>query len=175
MTEQWKPIPNLDGYEASNMGRIRSVDRTITRVGRGGSLVNQPFPGKVRALTPNKNGYLYVSVKGRFLQVHRLVAMTWVDGFAPGLDAAHENNQRHDNRADNLRWKTRRENISDQLRHGTRLRGERQNGAKLTADMVREMRGRRDCGLSWSRIAKEFGVAIMTAKNAVVGNTWSHI
>lgn len=29
MKEQWKPIPGHDGYEASSLGRVRSIDRTL--------------------------------------------------------------------------------------------------------------------------------------------------
>lgn len=39
-----------------------------------------------------------------------------------------------------LSWKTSKENIADQIAHGTRLRGERRWNAKLTDDDVRQIR-----------------------------------
>jgi hypothetical protein len=36
--EIWKPIPGFDGYDASNQGRIRSVDRLIRCRNRFGQL-----------------------------------------------------------------------------------------------------------------------------------------
>lgn len=175
MGEEWRKISVVDGYEVSNFGRVRSVDRIVERFHPNGTLVKQPLKGQVISQAACKNGYLYVNLKGKHIQVHRLVAVAFVDGYAKGLDVAHENNDRHDNRSENLRWKSRKDNLADQLRHGTRLRGESQNGAKLTAGNVLEMRKMRREGVSWRLIGIEFGVATMTAKNAVVGNTWKHI
>ena len=31
MTEHWRCVPGWDGYEISTLGRVRSVDRVITR------------------------------------------------------------------------------------------------------------------------------------------------
>lgn len=172
--EQWRKIPELCGYEASSRGNIRSVDRVVYRTNARGDVIAQPLRGKV--LSPNrcKNGYRYVSIGGRSYQVHRLVALAWVNGYEPGLDAAHKNNVRHENRPENLNWKTRKANIADQLTHGTRLLGERQNGAKLNPESVLEMRRLRRDGFSWRSIGDRFGVAATTAKSAITGSTWSH-
>lgn len=171
----WKPIPGVDGYEASSDGDIRSVPRVVERIMPGGRLIRQPLAGRILAPAKCKNGYLYVNARGRTYQVHRLVARAWLSGDGEGFDVAHENNDRHDNRPANLRWATRMENIADQVAHGTRLRGERQNGARLTETDVRAMRAMRSEGASWSKIGKAFKVATMTAKNAVVGATWKHV
>lgn len=119
--EQWRPIPGFEGYyEASNLGRIRGVDRWITtRSGftafRRGQLLSQ------RVL--DGNGYLIVmmSKHGQYQNrlVHRLVLSAFV-GLAPeGTECCHNNGDRRDNRIENLRWDTKLANTEDQFRHGT--------------------------------------------------------
>jgi len=51
--------------------------------------------------------------------VHRLVAQSFCDGYAPDLVVDHINSNRSDNRAENLRWITPAENIRRPYReHG---------------------------------------------------------
>lgn len=118
--ETWLPIPGWEGYyEASDHGRVRSVDRTV--VGRWGPRIAQ---GHVLASHPLRNGgYLQVKLcrdgrmKGELVHVLVLSAFT---GLRPeGLEACHCNGDRTDNRAANLRWDTRSENMLDKVRHGT--------------------------------------------------------
>lgn len=109
MEENWKEIPSLGGfYQASNLGRIRSVDR-ITK-GRSG----YPRPISGRVLSPEKTnmGYLRVitSVNNRVKKysVARLVLEAF-NGYSE-LQADHINRDRQDNRIENLRYVTCREN-----------------------------------------------------------------
>ena len=51
--EIWRSIPGRDGYEVSNLGRVRSVDRVVTRRLRSGRIV-------------------YANLKGRELKRHKL-------------------------------------------------------------------------------------------------------
>ena len=128
---------------------IRSIDRKVSRIMPDGKVVEQPLRGRVLSPSKCKNGYLYVSIMGRSYQVHRLVCMAWHGPPVGSIDAAHFNNNRHDNRPENLRWASRSENLSDQVSHGTRLRGETQNGAKLTENLVLRLRQEREKGTSW--------------------------
>src|SRR6516164_8006223 len=50
MTEIWKPIPGHDGYEVSNHGRVRSIDRVIVQSLRDGTPIQRRLKGKL--LTP---------------------------------------------------------------------------------------------------------------------------
>ena len=176
MTEIWKPIPNLDGYEASTHGNVRSVDRVVSRDHPGIGIVMQPLKGKTLRPVHCKNGYLYVVIRGRSIQVHRLVALAWVDVYQTGFDASHSDGVRTNNSFENLSWKSRKDNLHDQISHGTRLRGETQNGAKLTGEIVLKMREQRIVGGErWSTIARKYGVTPSAAKSAIIGKTWAHI
>jgi hypothetical protein len=102
MEEIWKPIAGYeDTYEVSNHGRVRSIDR-IDAIGHHRKSV-------VLKQKPNReNGYLHVSLFGngvtKRLNVHRLVALAFVEGYAEGLVVNHKDENKQNNRADNLEW-----------------------------------------------------------------------
>lgn len=118
MTETWLPIPGYEGwYEASDQGRIRSVDRVVTD--RRGRQLRQ----KSKVLSQaNDNGYRKVALSQngrlRTFAVHRLVMLTF-DGPRPeGMEVHHRNNTRHDNRLENLEYVTPRRNTREAIKAG---------------------------------------------------------
>jgi DNA invertase Pin-like site-specific DNA recombinase len=81
---------------------------------------------------------------------------------------------------DHLFIGTQKDNVHDMLAKGRARRGdvsgERNAASKLTGAIVLEMRRlRREEHMSYSAIAKRFGVATMTAYRAVVGDSWGTI
>lgn len=86
--EIWKTAPGFPGYQVSNTGRVKSVLRS----------------GKELHPVRYSNGYLVVNLSGRRIGVHRLVAMA----FIPNPDALpqinHKNENKDDNRVENLEW-----------------------------------------------------------------------
>lgn len=109
--EIWKSIPGYEGfYEASTLGRIRSVDRVVAHSSGNG----QSFR-KGRILHHNSmDDYQFVilSKRGKKAQlaVHRLVALT----FLPNPDnlpiVNHKDLNTHNNAANNLEWATQQYN-----------------------------------------------------------------
>lgn len=73
-----------------------------------------------------------------------------------------------------LSWKTRTGNMADQLRDGTRVRGEKQGGSKLTAEKVRAIRliGYRETN---QELADKFGVSHSQISNVLRRKHWRHI
>jgi hypothetical protein len=114
--EQWRPVPSAPGYEASDLGRIRSVDRIITRSdGQTRSL-----HGRVLALAVGKGGYMQVRIgRVQMRYVHALVAEAWLGPRPDGLDVCHGLGGQQDNSPANLRYDTRAANIADSVRGGT--------------------------------------------------------
>ena len=58
----------------------------------------------------------------------------------PDHDVAHNDGDRKNNDVGNLRWATPVENMADQVRHGTRIWGERHYGSKITNEQADQIR-----------------------------------
>jgi len=88
---------------------------------------------------------------------------------------AHNDGNKRNNRASNLRWATQMENTLDSIRHGTRAVGERVHTAKLTNADVRTIWARLQGGELGTTLAREYKVSnglITSIKN---GRTWRHV
>ena len=111
--EEWRDIPGYEGfYQASNKGRIRSVER-IVKCREG---VNRRVPSKILSQNKSGNGgYLrvMVSVKGKtkYVAAHILVALAFIPNKHNKEQVNHINGNKHDNRAENLEWVTQSENM----------------------------------------------------------------
>ena len=122
--EIWKPIPFYEGlYEASNLGRIRSVDGKITYSTRHGL---RKWKGRIlknKTHIPNKTtGYrisLWKNKKSKDWLVARLVAMAFIgipENFEHKLvkkriTINHKDGNRLNNKVENLEWISLKENI----------------------------------------------------------------
>lgn len=102
-TENWLPVEGYERlYEVSSEGRVRSLNYNHT--------------GETRILkaVKNKDGYLQVCLhkegKQKLFSVHRLVANTFVPNMFGDECVNHINEDKSDNRADNLMWCDWREN-----------------------------------------------------------------
>lgn len=174
--ERWREIPGHPGYEASDAGRVRSVDRVL---GDG-----RRWVGRVLKQQIDRGGYNQVSLatgsRGRFRKagVHRLVA----DAFlgppqTEGHQVAHGDGVRRNNHLCNLRWATARENAEDRDRHGTTAhpKGVAHGMSILTEAAVLEIRAAKRLGVSADELAARFNVSRWTVFDAASGRTWGHI
>lgn len=118
MEEIWKPVLGYEGlYEVSNLGRVRSVDRSVTYNNgqihlHKGKLLS---PGKT-----NKLGYLQVALCKNGSIKHKLVYRLVAEVFIPNPDNLPQVNHKDENPlnncVDNLEWCTSEYNIN----YGTR-------------------------------------------------------
>lgn len=118
--ERWLPIPGTDGYyEASSHGRVRSVDRTVW--GRDG--VAKHLRGRVLKSYIDEQGRLrvtlYTARKSFDVRLVSQLVLTVFKGPRPdGMVGCHNNGDPSNNRPENLRWDTPKENNQDTIRHG---------------------------------------------------------
>lgn len=147
MSERWLPIPGYEGtYSVSEAGRVRSEDRIVTFTdGR-----QRHYPQCELKLCASKdNPYLQVRLgKGNSRYVHHLVAQAFIGPRPPGLDVLHANDIHTDNRAVNLSYGTRSQNIYDAVangRHGMANRTECPHGHRYTPENTKVYKGRRFC------------------------------
>jgi hypothetical protein len=117
-SEIWKDIPGeqFEGYQASDMGNIRSKDRIITT----SAGVVKRHKGKVLNPTPPKPTapYRMVTINGKNYRVAPLILTTFVKPKPyPKAEARHLNDDKSDDRLVNLAWGTKSQNTSDSVRN----------------------------------------------------------
>ena len=105
--EIWKKIDGFETYSVSNMGRVRND-------GTGKVLKPQIERGYQRV-------HLYPG--GRWMRVHRLVALTFIPNPDNLLQINHINEDKTDNRVENLEWCTAQYNTN----YGTHMERVREN------------------------------------------------
>lgn len=98
--EVWLPVKDYIDYEVSNYGRVRSLKF-----------------GKIKMLKgrKRKKGYLHVILcndeKKSGFYIHRLVYETFVGEIPEGMQIDHRDGNTQNNRLDNLRCVTPKENV----------------------------------------------------------------
>jgi len=119
--EVWRDIDGFAGYQISNKGRVRSF-----RLHNVGQIHGCDRIGDTCRIMNTKsddgNGYLKVMLrkngKGYCRKIHRLVAEAFIPN-PDGLNSVnHINNNKSDNRAENLEWMEHGENVSKSYRDG---------------------------------------------------------
>lgn len=173
--EEWRPVVGYFGfYEVSNLGKVRSLDRTcINRLGKVRKL-------KGITLSPacNGSGYLFVGLRnhavGKQISVHRLVCRAF-NGSSNGLpNVNHKNGIKSDNRASNLEWCTRSHNIQHALNTGLKPRGTNINTNILSEQEVLDICRLLDTtDMPYSEIAAKYGVKKDTIGAINLGRNWN--
>ena len=123
MEEIWKDIEDYEGYQVSNFGRVRSLDRYNSR--------GYWIKGCILKPIMDKKGYLTVGLsknnQRKTFKVHRLVALHFIPNIENKPEIDHINTIKTDNTVwlnedgsvnydkTNLRWVTPKENSNNPL------------------------------------------------------------
>lgn len=160
MTEQWRPIPGHTGYEASDLGKVRSLPREV-RCGRKKNAV-RTIQGQVLRPGRSSSGHFTVALgRGQSVSVHVAVATAFLGPVPKDHEVLHRDGNPANNTLSNLRFGTRSENNRDISRHGRR---------RLTLAQVAECKRRHwEGGETQTSLAEEFGVCISQMNNIVHG------
>lgn len=129
--EIWKNIDGFKYYQISNLGNIKSLERTESIYNyKKRTNVLRKRKEKILATRISSNGYLNISLlkngKTTTELVHRLVA----EAFIPNPDnlpqVNHINGNKQDNRVENLEWCTPSENLRHAVINGLKKSSEKQ-------------------------------------------------
>lgn len=112
MEEIWKDIKDYEGiYQISNLGRIKTLAKTVRKWDGTARRAEQILKPIVQ-----KSGYCHIGLwrngKCKQSRMHRLVAQAFCINDDPKskTQVNHLNENKQDNRAENLEWVTPREN-----------------------------------------------------------------
>lgn len=103
MEEIWKDIKGYEGlYQVSNLGKVKGLKR-----------------GKILSERLNSKGYpcafLFKDGVGKDFKIHQIVVNTFIGEIPKGYEIDHINAIRNDNRVENLRIVTHKENMNNPI------------------------------------------------------------
>lgn len=161
MIEIWKNINGYDDYQASNLGRIKTIANSASR--------------KERILKPltHPRGYFRVALwrngKSKFLFIHRIIAITFIDNPDNKPTVNHIDGNKSNNYSNNLEWTTYRENMNHAIENKISACGERNGRSKLNSIQVDEIR---NSTLKQYEIAEKYNVSRGTISRIKTKKGW---
>jgi len=156
------------------MRRFRDTKYLVTEDGKVWSEHTNRF------LKPcNNHGYQNISLGGgtknkRF--IHRMVAECYIPNPNNYEEVNHINNNRSDNRVENLEWCTTQMNTEHTRKQGRNSKGENHVHSKVTEDQVREIRAiysRKE--MSQAKLGEKYGLCQQTVCDIVNNILWRHV
>jgi len=168
-----KPIPNLEGYFADELGNI------YTQRPKGRSKKWRDIP-VIKKPQKQLNGYMSVNLminqKPKTFHIHILVLNTFFGERPNGFQGCHGIMGKKDNSIKNLSWQTAsKNNKEDKIRDGKFHVGQNHHRSKLTESDIKEIRNLYKQGFNNHEIANKFNVHHSNISKIIKGYTWSHV
>jgi predicted DNA-binding protein YlxM (UPF0122 family) len=177
--EKWVDIKGFEGiYQVSDYGHVCSLDRLVWNKA---NKRHQKTTGRTLKVKVTKKGYVEVCLydkdsKKHYFLVHRIVAEAFIQNPENKPQVNHENGVKSDNRADNLEWSTRKENMNHALKTGLTKIGSDSTSSKLTNNQVKEIRELfATKKYSFNELGRMFSVHGAGIGKIIKGKTWKHL
>lgn len=191
MIEEWKTIPGFVGlYEASNLGRIKSIPRKLTRPSprNQNKMQTRWYGGGILRAHEIKSGgskfpYLTLTLSKDRIQykflVHRLVLMAFIGECPLGMQGCHNDGNGLNNAIENLRWDTPSNNQLDRKKHGTEwapvMKGEDHPGSKLLDKDIIYIRSVPPYKNRAKDLANKFNITKNSIHQIIGRRSWKHV
>lgn len=123
-------------------------------------------------------GYGRLGYKGKNTQASRVMWIAVHGSIPNGLWVLHRCDNPKCINPDHLFLGTRKDNIDDMVRkgRGNALRGAESNKAKLTEEIVRQIRKEHHhSGIGFRPLGRKYGVSDMAIRKLISGQSWKHI
>jgi hypothetical protein len=181
MIELWKDIQGYEGlYQVSNLGRVKSLPKYV-KTGKGGK-GKRYIPENLLTPCKKENNYFFVALAKDGIKnchyLHRLVALAFIPNPENKPQVNHLKSDKSDNRASELEWSTRNENLLHSFREGTHkpMRGTISPKAKLNDEKVYSIKETySNGGISIRKLALEYGVHHSVIDGIIHGKRWPHV
>lgn len=176
--EQWKDVVGYEGYyKVSNLGRVKSLDRTSLR--SDGKIYNTK--GRILKTVLSEGRYLIVTLhkdaKQTTPRVHLLVAKAHIPNPENLPIINHEDGDGTNNDARNLKWGTQAYNVQHGYDSGlNKNRGKGHYKTLLTEKQVMKICELLDeSDLTQKEIGEKFGVQRLVINSIHNGRTWNSL
>jgi hypothetical protein len=166
--EKWRPVPGFEGhYDVSDRGRVRTW-----KTGRG---KRRDTPVQMSGSASHGRPRVVLRKPGlrKSYGIGTLVLLAFV---GPSDQwCLHWDDDPWNNRLENLRWGTAKENSGDARRNGSLYCGEGHHWSKLTDEQCVKIRTARGNGCGLRALAEEFGVTEATISYLTSGKIWRSV
>jgi len=175
--EEWKYIDGTDkAYMISNMGKVKSMPRYVQRTD------GKPYFTKERILryAIDGNGYARLAFRhlGKFktFKLHRLVAEYFCEKHDGKNEVNHINGNKIDNRAINLEWCNRSENMKHAFNAGLCRPNAGSSNSNASIDEIQALTVKTMIGhTKLANIARQMNISKNIVKDISRKKTWKHV
>jgi hypothetical protein len=170
--EEWRNIPDFEGYQVSSLGKIRGIDRL--KQGRSGLRLTR---GQEMKQILNKKGYPEVRLRKNGTHtrlVHKLVSSAFLVKSEGCTQINHINGIKTDNSVINLEWVTQSENQKHAYKLGLQpsRAGEGNSRATLTDEKVTILKELYNSGKTTKEVSELIGVSLSIIRQIIYGQSW---
>lgn len=180
--EIWRDIPGYEGiYQASDIGRVKVLNRECISTGCGGKIYSRMMPEKIMKQSKNSNSnhkWVCLAKNGvsKRWGVHALVLLAFEGTpLTPGLFCLHKDDISDNNIPSNLYWGTHLENMKDAIRNGGSIQAYRHPHTKLNDTDVIKIKKRLAAGETPTEISRDYKVHQAVIRCIKIGRNWSHV